>query len=113
VQGFFAQHWEVAGVIFNLLIAVVVTLGVALVRVQLKHIDTHQHRQDFRLSELEGDVGSLKGNGVRTDEQIANLSRTLEHYFIELGKDMEQYQARNEESHKELKSLLQARKAEG
>jgi len=113
VQEFFSEHWEIVAVVFNLLIGVIVFLSVALVRVQLKHIDGHQKHQDRRLSDLECDVGVLKGDSVRTSEQIGNLSKLLEHYFAELTKDIEQYRHQNEEGHKEIKSLLQAREAEG
>ena len=113
MQEFFTDHWEVAALLFNVLVLIIVTLGVALVRVQLKHIDRHQSRQDRRLEYLETSVGNLTSDGVRTSEQIGSLSKLLDHHFDELTKDIEQNRQQYEESHKELRSLLQLREAGG
>lgn len=108
MQEFLSEHGEIVVGFISLLLVLLVTLASALARVQFKHIDRHQALQDRRIGALEGKVGTLEGETVRTSEQIASLSKTLEHYFEELKEDLRQNQQKNEGAVRELKSLIVA-----
>ncbi|HUU96078.1 MAG TPA: hypothetical protein VM487_10090 [Phycisphaerae bacterium] len=120
MQQFFIQHGEIVASFVALLLVLIVTLASALARVQFKHIREHQSRQDFRLGELEINMGNLKGDSVRTSEQVSSLSVTLEHYFEELKEDIQEtrkeirvYRAENERDHAKLVSMLKRSAEEG
>lgn len=103
MEGFFAEHWEIVATVINVMAAIIVLLGTALIRVQFRHIDTHQTRQDQRLGNLESDVNGLKGDNRQTCAEVHSLSQLLEKYAKEVGERVERYEDRNDKAHDEIR----------
>jgi hypothetical protein len=115
VQDFFAENPGAGAVIVDLLMAALVLVGLALIRMKFGHINDSQGRQDVRIRELEDDVSTLKGENVGTSREVQNLAANLERYVEDLKEQLRleadlrrEAEQRNEKSHDEIKSLLKA-----